>query len=87
LLDYRMPDRNGVDIARQIPEQCPELSILIYASSRETVGGGRAAGGNPRGLRQARHRLLRRYKYPLHEQTYFSPLAANEASSKRSDRQ
>ncbi len=58
VLDYQMPDLNGVDIARQICDLAPKIPILMVTIhlSRQLADAAREAGVRGR-LREARHRL------------------------------
>jgi|SRR5271166_677743 len=61
LLDYQIPDLNGVHIARQISHLYPQNSDpYANASSFEAVGRGCPASGRARHMCKTRHRVGRR---------------------------
>lgn len=81
LLDYQMPDLNGVDIARQINEQCPKVSILMVTLhlSRQLVEAARRAGIRGACAKQDIGSVVEAVEVLLREQTYFPPIAGDEA--------
>jgi DNA-binding NarL/FixJ family response regulator len=81
LLDYQMPDRNGIDIARQISELCPEVSILMVTLhlSRQLVEAARGAGVRGACAKQDIGSVVEAVEVLLREKTYFPPIAPDEA--------
>lgn len=81
LLDYQMPDRNGIDIARQISELCPKVSILMVTLhlSRQLVEAARGAGVRGACAKQDIGSVVEAVEVLLREKTYFPSIAADEA--------
>jgi DNA-binding NarL/FixJ family response regulator len=81
LLDYQMPDLNGVDIARQISERCPKVSILMVTLhlSKQLVDAARRVGIRGACAKQDIGSVVEAVEVLLREQTYFPTLAADEA--------
>lgn len=81
LLDYQMPDRNGIDIARQISELCPKVSILMVTLhlSRQLVEAARGAGVQGACAKQDIGSVVEAVEVLLREKTYFPSIAADEA--------
>jgi DNA-binding NarL/FixJ family response regulator len=81
LLDYQMPDRNGIDIARQISELCPEVSILMVTLhlSRQLVEAARGAGVRGACAKQDIGSVVEAVEVLLREKTYFPSIAPDEA--------
>ena len=58
VLDYQMPDLNGVDVAKQICEMFPKIPISDgHSPSLETVSRRCPRSRGARSLRQAGHRI------------------------------
>ncbi|HTS37681.1 MAG TPA: response regulator transcription factor [Candidatus Solibacter sp.] len=73
LLDYQMPDLNGVDIARQISQLCPNVSILMVTLhlSRQLVEAARTAGVRGACAKQDIGSVVEAVEVLLRQQTYF----------------
>jgi DNA-binding NarL/FixJ family response regulator len=78
LLDYQMPDLNGVDVAKQICELCPKTSILMVTLhlSKQLMDAARLAGARGACAKQDIGSVVEAVELLLHEQTYFPPIAA-----------
>lgn len=81
VLDYQMPDLNGVDIARQINEQCPKVAILMVTLhlSRQLVDAARGAGIRGACAKQDIGSVVEAVEVLLRDQTYFPTIAGDEA--------
>jgi len=79
LLDYQMPDLNGVDIARQMFQLCPQVSILMVTLhiSRQLVDAARLAGVRGACAKQDIGSVVEAVEVLLREQTYFPPTAGD----------
>jgi DNA-binding NarL/FixJ family response regulator len=79
LLDYQMPDLNGVDIARQMFQLCPQVSILMVTLhiSRQLVDAARLAGVRGACAKQDIGSVVEAVEVLLREQTYFPPIAGD----------
>lgn len=73
VLDYQMPDRNGVDIARQISEMFPEIPILMVTLhlSEQLADAAREAGVRGACAKQDIGSVIEAVDQLLHHQTYF----------------
>lgn len=73
LLDYQMPDLNGVDVARQIREMFPNIPILMVTLhlSRQLADAARAAGVRGACAKQDIGSVVEAVEVLLREQTYF----------------
>ena len=73
VLDYQMPDLNGVDVARQIVELCPKASILMVTLhlSNQLVEAARAAGVHGACAKQDIGSVIEAVEVLLNHQTYF----------------
>ena len=78
LLDYQMPDLNGVDIAKQMAGVCPQVSILMVTLhlSRQLVEAARLAGVRGACAKQDIGSVVEAVEVLLREQTYFPAVAA-----------
>lgn len=78
LLDYQMPDLNGVDIARQISEMFPKIPILMVTLhlSRQLAEAAREAGVRGACAKQDIGAVVEAVEVLLHDKTYFPPMAA-----------
>ena len=81
LLDYQMPDVNGVDIARQISQLCPKVCILLVTLhlSKQLIEAARLAGVRGACAKQDIVSVVEAVEVLLREQTYFPQLAADSA--------
>jgi len=79
LLDYQMPDLNGVDVARQIAELCPGISILMVTLhlSKQLVEAARLAGVRGACAKQDIGSVVEAVEVLLREQTYFPSVTAD----------
>ncbi len=73
LLDYQMPDLNGVDVAKQISEMFPKMPILMVTLhlSRQLSEAARAAGVRGACAKQDIGSVVEAVEVLLREQTYF----------------
>jgi DNA-binding NarL/FixJ family response regulator len=78
LLDYQMPDLNGVDVARQISELCPKTSILMVTLhlSNQLMEAARLAGASGACAKQDIGSVVQAVELLLQQQTYFPHIAA-----------
>lgn len=80
VLDYQMPDLNGVDIARQISEMFPKIPILLVTLhlSRQLADAARDAGVRGACAKQDIGSVVEAVDVLLHDKTYFPLNAANQ---------
>jgi len=73
VLDYQMPDVNGVDIARQISEMFPQIPILLVTLhlSKQLAEAAREAGVRGACAKQDIGSVVEAVDLLLHHQTYF----------------
>lgn len=73
LLDYQMPDLNGVDVARRIVELCPKAAILMVTLhlSNQLIAVARAAGVHGACAKQDIGSVIEAVEVLLSHQTYF----------------
>jgi DNA-binding NarL/FixJ family response regulator len=73
LLDYQMPDLNGVDVARQIAEMFPKIPILMVTLhlSSQLADAAREAGVRGACAKQDIGSVIEAVDVLLHDQTYF----------------
>jgi DNA-binding NarL/FixJ family response regulator len=73
LLDYQMPDLNGVDIAKQISELFPKIPILMVTLhlSKQLADAAREAGVRGACAKQDIGSVVEAVDVLLHNQTYF----------------
>ena len=78
LLDYQMPDLNGVDVARQISELFPNIPILMVTLhlSNQLADAARRAGVRGACAKQDIGSVVEAVDKLLHEQTYFPTIHA-----------
>lgn len=78
VLDYQMPDLNGVDVARQISEILPKIPILMVTLhlSRQLADAARQAGVRGACAKQDIGSVVEAVDVLLHDQTYFPPISA-----------
>jgi DNA-binding NarL/FixJ family response regulator len=77
LLDYQMPDLNGVDVARQICEMFPKIPILLVTIhlSKQLADAARLAGVRGACAKQDIGSVVEAVEVLLRDQTYF-PVAS-----------
>lgn len=78
LLDYQMPDLNGVEIARQISGLCPKVPILMVTLhlSNQLAEAARQAGVRGACAKQDIGSVVQAVEALLHEETYFPMVPA-----------
>jgi len=81
VLDYRMPDLNGVDVARQISEMFPKIPILMVTLhlSRQLADAAREAGVRGACAKQDIGSVVEAIDVLLHEKTYFPAIPASQS--------
>ena len=82
VLDYQMPDLNGVDIARQISEMFPKIPILMVTLhlSRQLADAARDAGVRGACAKQDIGSVVEAVDVLLHDKTYFPLNPANQSA-------
>jgi DNA-binding NarL/FixJ family response regulator len=77
LLDYQMPDLNGVDVARQISKLFPKIPILMVTLhlSKQLADAARLAGVRGACAKQDIGSVVEAVEVLLREQTYFPTMA------------
>ena len=77
LLDYQMPDLNGVDVARQISELFPKIPILMVTLhlSTQLAEAARLAGVRGACAKQDIGSVVEAVEVLLRDQTYFPTIA------------
>jgi DNA-binding NarL/FixJ family response regulator len=78
LLDYQMPDLNGVDVARQICELFPKIPILMVTLhlSRQLADAARLAGVRGACAKQDIGSIVEAVEVVLRHETYFPTIPA-----------
>ena len=78
VLDYRMPDLNGVDVARQISKMFPKIPILMVTLhlSRQLADTAREAGVRGACAKQDIGSIVEAVDVLLHNKTYFPAIPA-----------
>ena len=73
LLDYQMPDRNGVDVAKEISDLFPNIPILMVTLhlSKQLTEAARLAGVRGACAKQDIGSVVEAVEVLLREQTYF----------------
>ncbi len=73
LLDYQMPDVNGVDVAKQISEMFPKIPILMVTLhlSKQLAEAARDAGVRGACAKQDIGSVVEAVQILLHDKTYF----------------
>lgn len=73
VLDYQMPDLNGIDVAKQISEMFPEIPILMVTLylSRQLAEVAREAGVRGACAKQDIGSVVEAVDLLLHQKTYF----------------
>lgn len=77
LMDYQMPDLNGVDVAKQICELFPKIPILMVTIhlSRQLADAARQAGVRGACAKQDIGSVVEAVEVLLRNQTYFPSIA------------
>ena len=77
LLDYQMPDLNGVDVARQIFERYPKIPILMVTLhlSKQLADAARLAGVRGACAKQDIGSVVEAVEVLLRQQTYFPTIS------------
>ena len=78
VLDYRMPDLNGVDVAKQIAHSFPKIPILMVTLhlSKQLAEAARDAGIRGACAKQDIGSVVEAVDILLHERTYFPSISA-----------
>ncbi len=78
LLDYQMPDLNGVDVAKRICELFPKMPILMVTLhlSRQLADAARSAGVRGACAKQDIGSVVQAVEVLLRQETYFPAIAA-----------
>ena len=78
LLDYQMPDLNGVEVAKQIAEISPQTPILMVTLhlSRQLADAARLAGVRGACAKQDIGSVVEAVEVLLREETYFPTFPA-----------
>jgi DNA-binding NarL/FixJ family response regulator len=73
LLDFQMPDQNGIDVARQITRLFPDIPILMITIhlSKQLADEARKVGIRGVCLKSDVGSIVEAVETVLHEQTYF----------------
>ncbi|HTZ84520.1 MAG TPA: response regulator transcription factor [Candidatus Acidoferrales bacterium] len=82
VLDYQMPDLNGVDVARQISDLFPAIPILMVTLhlSKQLADAARQAGVRGACAKQDIGSVVEAVDLLLHNQTYFPGLSAGHGA-------
>ena len=82
VLDYQMPDLNGVDVARQISELFPKLPILMVTLhlSKQLADAAREAGVRGACAKQDISSVVEAVDILLHDKTYFPVISASHTA-------
>ena len=77
VLDYRMPDLNGVDVAKQIAQTFPKIPILMVTLhlSKQLAEAARDAGIRGACAKQDIGSVVEAVDILLHERTYFPSIS------------
>jgi DNA-binding NarL/FixJ family response regulator len=80
LLDYQMPDLNGVDVAKQIGELFPKIPILMVTLhlSRQLADAARTVGVRGACAKQDIGSVVEAVEVLLRHQTYFPQISAGQ---------
>jgi two-component system invasion response regulator UvrY len=81
VLDYQMPDLNGVDVAKQISEMFPKIPILMVTLhlSRQLADAAREAGVRGACAKQDIGAVVEAVDVLLHNRTYFPVMSGHTA--------
>ncbi len=79
LLDYQMPDLNGVDVAKQLCELFPKVPILMVTLhlSKQLADAARLAGVRGACAKQDIGSVIEAVEVLLRDQTYFPTTSAD----------
>jgi DNA-binding NarL/FixJ family response regulator len=79
LLDYQMPDVNGVDVAKQISEMFPKIPILMVTLhlSKQLAEAARDAGVRGACAKQDIGSVVEAVQILLHDETYFPDMGTS----------
>ncbi len=79
VLDYQMPDLNGVEVARQICDLFPKIPILMVTIhlSRQLADAARQAGVRGAWAKQDIGSVVEAVQVLLRDQTYFPPISVS----------
>jgi DNA-binding NarL/FixJ family response regulator len=82
VLDYQMPDLNGVDVAKQISEMFPKIPILMVTLhlSRQLAEAAREAGVRGACAKQDIGAVVEAVDVLLHDRTYFPPISTGHTA-------
>src|SRR5579864_9319600 len=80
LLDYQMPDLNGVDVAKQISELFPKIPILMVTLhlSNQLAEAARNAGVRGACAKQDIGSVVEAVEVLLHDKTYFPIISTGQ---------
>ncbi len=80
VLDYRMPDSNGVDVAKQIAEMLPNVPILMVTLhlSKQLAEAAKEVGIRGACAKQDIGSVVEAVDVLLHERTYFPSFATGQ---------
>jgi DNA-binding NarL/FixJ family response regulator len=87
LLDYQMPDVNGVDVAKQISEMFPKIPILMVTLhlSKQLAEAAREAGVRGACAKQDIGSVVEAVKVLLHDETYFPRMITSAGDESRQE--
>ena len=79
LLDFQMPDLNGLDVARQITKLFPEIPILMVTIhlSKQLAEEARRVGIRGACAKSDVGSIVQAVDALLHAETYFPPFSSN----------
>jgi two-component system invasion response regulator UvrY len=79
ILDYQMPDLNGVDVAKQITEFLPAVPILMVTLhlSKQLSDAAREAGVRGACAKQDIGSVVEAINVLLHDRTYFPAISVS----------
>lgn len=82
VLDYQMPDLNGVDVAKQISEMLPKVPILMVTLhlSKQLSDAARQAGVRGACAKQDIGSVVEAVDILLHNKTYFPSMSAGHSA-------
>lgn len=76
LLDYQMPDSNGIEIAKRISQLCPKVAILMVTLhlSKQLIEAARLVGIRGACAKQDIGSVVEAVEVLLRQETYFPPI-------------
>jgi DNA-binding NarL/FixJ family response regulator len=82
LMDYQMPDLNGVDVVKRIVDQFPNIPILMVTLhlSRQLADAARQAGARGACAKQDIGSVVKAVEIVLNQQMYFPPISAEQGT-------